>query len=152
MRNRNTRAYLKLREQIQEAFDFVYVVSQSVPCLKLQMSLVNKGTIDDLPVPDYFTKPNPLDQISAQVKGYKNELSKYILLSSFSYFESFVVDAIEEVMQINGGSEAFAEKTKSIAEKAINKQAKNCSKEKATLSKQDPKHFDRRMIATKKII
>ena len=151
MGNRNTKAYLKLREQIQEAFDFVYVVSQAVPCMKLQISLIDKGEINDLPAPDYFTKPNPLDQISAQVKGYKSELSKYILLSSFSYFESFIVDVIEEVMAINGGPDEFAKKTKEIATKTIQSQGNSYSKQKVTLSKQEAHERDRRLLATSKL-
>lgn len=152
MSYRNTQSYLKLREQIQEAFDFVYVVSQSVPCMKLQASLVRKGEIDSLPKPDYFTTPNPLNQISSQVKGYKGELARYILLSSFSYFESFVVDVIKEFIQLNGGIVSYENRVRRVAESAIKRQENNHKKEKAILSKKDPKHAERRRVTTRKLV
>jgi len=151
MAKRNTKSYLKLREQIQESFNFVYIVSQAVPCLKLQSSLVKKGVIQELPSPDYFTKPNPIEQIDIQVKGYKNELSKYILLSSFSYFESFVVDVVKEVIDFHGGETAFEFNAKKYVTKTMHNQSNNYTKEKTILSKTDPRQINRRQFATQKL-
>lgn len=67
----NSKAYINLKEQIQEAFDFVYIVCQSVPCMKLQCNLVQRGQITGLPNPDYFGKANPVEQIREQALNYK---------------------------------------------------------------------------------
>ncbi len=150
MKNRNTKSYLKLREQIQESFDFVYVVSQAVPCLKLQSSLIKKGVVKELPNPDYFTQPNPLIQINKQVKGYKVELSKYTLISSFSYFEAFVIDIIEELIKFNGGVDEFKHRAKTATIKAIHRQENKYTREKITLFKNKSNEDSKIHIATQK--
>lgn len=98
-----TDPYLRLREQIQQTFDFAYVVCQAVPCLKQQIGLIGKGVVSALPAPDYFTKPNDLTLIGRQIKEYKTELCRHAILSSFSYFEAYVVDVTKEFIKFHGG-------------------------------------------------
>jgi len=148
---RTSKSYLKLREQIQESFNFVYIVCQSVPCLKLQSSLVKKGQLQKLPNPDYYQNPNPLDQISNQVKDYKGELSKFVLLSSFSYFESYFVDILKELIEFLGGPEKMEKRAEISARTTIKKQSENFTKQKRHLSKNDDKHHDRKRKATREL-
>jgi hypothetical protein len=104
-----TSAFINLKQQTQDAFNFAYVVSQAVPCLKLQMSLIEKGVISKLGNPDYFKNPNDIDIIRQQVKNYKEELCKHVLLSSFSYFESYIIDVCNEFMNFHKGQQSFLE-------------------------------------------
>lgn len=71
------------------------------------MSLVKKGVVASLPVPDYFGKANDLNLISHQVKDYKVELCRHAILSSFSYFEAYVVDVVKEFIEFHDGAEEF---------------------------------------------
>lgn len=148
---KTTRSYLKLRSQIEESFNFAYIVCQAIPCLKLQSSLVKKGHIQSLPSPDYFKNPNPSDQIDKQVKPYKNELSKFILLSSFSYFESYVIDALKELLEFHGGGKEMTARAERSARSIMAFQKGNFKSQKAILSKQDPAHRERRRNACNKL-
>jgi len=149
---RNSQAYLILRSQIQESCDFAYIVSQSIPCLKLQMSLVKKGQIAKLPNPDYFNNPNPVDMISKQIVNYKLELSKYILLSSFSYFESYFISAINELIEFHKGSENLKNYAKKKTLKRIQKQKGIYTNDITILSKVNSKHVDRKRKSTNNLV
>ena len=141
-------AYLRLREQIQKTFDFAYIVCQAVPCLKQQMSLVKKGAIKNLPNPDYFTKPNDLVLISEQVKEYKAELSRHAILSSFSYFEAYVVDAIKKFIEFHGGENKLHKTAISRVQNAIKDQKKIPLIQKRVLQKNLPKDASKAVNAT----
>lgn len=130
-----TQPYLRLRESIQQTFDFAYIVCQAVPCLKLQISLIKKETIQKLPPPDYFTKPNDLSLISAQVKDYKAELCRHAILSSFSYFEAYVVDVVKEFIKFHGGDHQLHTQSVSRVQKIIEHQAKGHTAAKRVLQK-----------------
>ncbi|MGM0479383.1 MAG: hypothetical protein ACQERC_09180 [Bacteroidota bacterium] len=71
---KRTKSYNTLRDQMQEVFDFAVVICHSVPALKLQIKLLEKGKIEKLPEPDYFT-PNSAEQLKKQSKGYKSKLA-----------------------------------------------------------------------------
>lgn len=146
-----TQPYLRLREQIQQTFDFAYVVCQSVPCLKLQMSLVKKGVIADLPAPDYFSKANHLTLISDQVKNYKVELSRHAILSSFSYFEAYVVDVVKELIDFHDGSEKFHARAIDRVHRALTAQSHKHVGLKRPLQKNEAKNAGRIRIATKSL-
>jgi hypothetical protein len=118
-----TQQYVRLRKQIQKTFDFAYVVCQSVPCLKLQMSLIKKDVIKSLPAPDYFGKSNALDAISQQVKEYKSELCRHTILSSFSYFEAYVTDVVRALIDFHGGAEEFHARSVRNVRRIINNQS-----------------------------
>lgn len=149
MKIRNSDAYLRLRRQIQESFNFAYIVCQAVPCLKLQKSLVEKGTLNSLPPPDYFKNPNEPTQISEQVKTYKSELAKSILLSSFSYFEAFVSDILEELVEFHGGIDSFLSGASKRTAKHLDAQNQNYGRQKASLAKRNNPHNERKREATR---
>ncbi|MHA7966706.1 HEPN domain-containing protein [Paenibacillus sp. CAU 1782] len=148
----NSASYMKLKEQIQSSFDFVYVVCQAVPCMKLQASLVQKKQIPSLPSPDYFKVSNSIEQIRGQAQNYKPELCKYILLSSFSYFEAFVIDIVRELIDFHGGSDAFEGRAEQQNKLAINNQYEKYLKEKVALYKRVPNHRDRQRSSSRTLI
>ena len=50
----STNAYNVWKVESQAIFDFSVLVSYSVPSLKMQISLLEKGKIQSLPRPDYY--------------------------------------------------------------------------------------------------
>lgn len=116
----NTRAYLRLKEQVQASFDFAVVVCHGIPALKRQISFLEKGVVSSLPNSDYFP-PNQTSpqQLKAQASDYKRQLASFLLLSSFSFFEAFVIDAIEEMIDFHGGVDSFINRAESREKKLI---------------------------------
>ncbi|MEQ1087729.1 HEPN domain-containing protein [Acinetobacter seifertii] len=110
-----TNAFLKWQRNTQEIFDFSVLVHYAVPALKQQISLVEKGVVQQLCRPDYYksnrenyySSPNLLNSIKSRTAGYKSHVSDYLLLSLFSYFEAFVIDVIQEFLNFHGGISEF---------------------------------------------
>ena len=103
----HTNAYLRLRKQIEEMFDFTVTVCFAVPSLKEQIRVVKKGIAENLPEPDYFENNVPLEAVQKRAANYKLKLARYLLLSSFSFFEAYVKDGILEMVEFHGGSDQF---------------------------------------------
>jgi hypothetical protein len=95
----NTVSFEKLKNQIQEVFNFAISVDYGIAALKIQLKLYDKGKVD-LPRPDYYTSKTTAKQLKNQTHGYKNQLSKYLYLSSFSFFESYLGNVIKEVAEL----------------------------------------------------
>ena len=105
---KNTEAYLRLREQIDDMFDFTATVCFAVPSLKEQIRVIKKGIATSLPTPDYFYGSNiQLENVQKRAVNYKLKLARYLLLSSFSFFEAYVKDGILEMVEFHGGSDQF---------------------------------------------
>ena len=102
----NTDAFTRLKKQTQTVLDFTVLISNSVPLLKMTIKNIEKG-IDgaQLAKPDYFKGGQNQEQLKSYAAEYKSNLSKYLLISNFSYFEAYVLDAIEEMLNFHGGSE-----------------------------------------------
>ncbi|RYY76244.1 MAG: hypothetical protein EOO52_01625 [Gammaproteobacteria bacterium] len=117
----NTEAFLRLREQTQAVLDFTVLISNSVPLLKMTMKNIDKSVVGaKLANPDYFKGDQNLDQLKSFAVKYKENLSKYILLSNFSYFEVYVVDAIEEMFNFHGGTDQLIEDARKRCQKHVN--------------------------------
>lgn len=110
-----TESFLKWQKNTQEIFDFSVLVHYAVPALKQQISLVEKGIVNQLCRPDYYrshkknyyASPNLLNSLKIRSSGYKSHVSDYLLLSLFSYFEAFVIDVIIEFLDFHGGIAEF---------------------------------------------
>lgn len=113
----HTNSYLRFRRQAEEMWDFVVTVCFAVPSLKEQIRLVRTGVVGiSLPPPDYF-KGQSIQQI--RVADYKSKLSRYIVLSSFSFFEAYIIDAIREMIEFHGGTEEFINRAQQKIEESI---------------------------------
>ncbi|MBK6994358.1 MAG: hypothetical protein IPH31_05330 [Lewinellaceae bacterium] len=95
----NTASFEKLKTQIQDVFNFAISVDYGVAALKLQLGLLDKGAISNLPRPEFYKGDTTPDKLRSQTHGYKNQLSKYLYLSSFSFFESYIGNVIRELVE-----------------------------------------------------
>lgn len=101
----HTESFKRLKEQTQEILDFAILIMNAVPLLKMTIKKIEKG-VDGIALakPDFPNQVGPdKEQLKSYAQKYKGDLSKYILLSNFSYFEAYVIDAIEEIFKFHGG-------------------------------------------------
>jgi hypothetical protein len=125
----NTKAYMRLKVQAQDTFDLAVVTCHAIPALKLQISLVEKGTLASLPRPDYYPQGNTsIVQLKKQMIDYKSKIARFTFLSSFSFFEAFVSDAIKEMIDYHGGLMHFQSQNSSTI--AMNSEEINKAKQK----------------------
>ena len=101
-------AYKKLKKQIQEAVELIVLTAHAVPALKGYIKAVEKGGAEKIPDPDYFIKPDAHDRLLSLIPNYRKLLGKFILLSSFSFFEAYVIDVIIELLGFNNETKFLA--------------------------------------------
>lgn len=130
----NTKAFLKLREQTQAVLDFTVLISNSVPLLKMTMKNIDKGVEGaQLAKPDHFKGDQNPEQLKSYAAEYKKNLSKYVLLSNFSYFEVYAMDAVEEMLEFHGGAEKLIEDARNRCQKHVNPTDQNIVKNRSKL-------------------
>jgi hypothetical protein len=123
-----------LKGQAEELFDFVTVVCYAVPALKDDIALVSKDSTQTLSRPDYFQYDrSSVEQVSNRIAGYQDNLGKLIVLSSFSYFESYVADAMTEILDFHGGAETFIQRTEAEATRFLKSTPADVKKHKRKL-------------------
>lgn len=98
----HTRAFKRLKDEAGRVFDFALVVCYAVPSLKQTLGHLAAG--ESIPFkPDYFdARPIATEKVRERSKEYKEMLSRYIFLSSFSFFEAYFLDVIAEVIDFHG--------------------------------------------------
>jgi hypothetical protein len=98
----HTKAFAVLKREAQQVFDFAIVVTYAVPALKYAL----KGLAPDHSTPfkpDHFdSRPIAIDKVKENAKEYKALLSRYIFLSSFSFFEAYFRDVLTEIIDFHG--------------------------------------------------
>lgn len=103
---KQSNSYKEFKERIQEIFNFAVLITLSVPVLKQNLKLFDKGTIERLPDPDYF-EPSVVYEIkqktieSLYTKGVESEkIEKLKLLQGIpinnAEFKLKVIEAIGE--------------------------------------------------------
>jgi hypothetical protein len=99
----HTKAFEVLKGEAQKVFDFAIVVTYAVPALKY--ALKNLGPANPIPYrPDHFnSRPVATEKVKEDAKRYKPLLSRYIFLSSFSFFEAYFRDVLKEIIDFHGG-------------------------------------------------
>ena len=126
--NYYTLSLRKWKIQTQDTFEFSVLVCSSVPTLKRNSRLYEKGVISELVKPDYYgslrnltddEKNRKKEQLKNISVGYRSKLSKYLLISNFSFFESYITDVMKEMIEFHGGREKFIEKSRKRGEKQI---------------------------------
>ena len=105
----HTNAFANYRALSQGHLDFVVVVCHAVPAL--QADLTSTGHALSSP-PDYF-KPDTKVRLSQFAPRYQDELARAVLISVFSYFESYVKNALREIADFQGGAQTFLSLAKS---------------------------------------
>lgn len=105
----HTEAFKRLKDEQQKILDFSIMVCYAVPNLKKSIKgykdkVVNYETFVK---PEYFVETVDIDRLESLSKNYKDNLSKYTLLSAFSFFESYFRDVVEELVTFHGGKDSF---------------------------------------------
>jgi hypothetical protein len=118
---RPTGSYTKFKGQSVALFDFAVLVSYAVPALRVELAVVKSGASSSLGKPDFFYKSSrtTVDDLLTTEATYEKRLAAYLLLTHFSFFESFVFDIINEMMDFQGGAEAFASRNERRAKQFI---------------------------------
>lgn len=102
------KAYLRFKEQSERLVSFAVLVSYAVPGLVNELSAPapRPGAVRRS---DFYHKSNTCNpaELLKTASGYEQELASYVLLSSFSFFEAFVIGAVEELVDFHGGDVAF---------------------------------------------
>ncbi len=82
-------------------FDFAIVVTYAVPALKYALKGLNPE--DEIPYkPDYFdSRPVATEKVKHNARNYKSLLSRYIFLSTFSFFEAYFQDVLKEIVSFH---------------------------------------------------
>jgi hypothetical protein len=105
-------SYESLKEQIQHSLDFTYLCSHAVPALNAYMKAVENGKAPKIPNPAYFSGESDHSRLKGIMPAYKKSLGKFLVLSCFSYFESYIFDLFEEIIEFHGGENGFVKRRK----------------------------------------
>jgi len=102
-----TNSYKKLKVEQQRIIDFAILVCYSVPNMKKTFVGIKKGVDNfELVVPDFFPL-NTKEKYLEKSENYKSNLSKYLIVSSFSFFEAYIEDVCLELLSFHGGRDEF---------------------------------------------
>lgn len=101
----HTKAFATYRSLSQQHLDFAALVCTAVPALKPELIDLATPLIN---APDHFkVKPDTKAQLVKHAAGYQSELARTSLITIFSYFESYVRGAVQEIISFHGGDETF---------------------------------------------
>jgi len=95
------------KRQVQEAYNFAVFACHAAPHFEQLISAVEAGT-NRFPKPFYFTQnQNSPAFFRTELANFEKRLSSYAFFSVFSYFEAFVHDVVQEMIDYHGGQEAM---------------------------------------------
>lgn len=117
----HTKAFATYRELSQAHLDFVVLVCYAVPALRPELTDLKTPILNKA---DHFKakNSNPSTQPAASQPGnddgiklrltrlaasYQEELSRTVLITIFSYFESYIRTSLNEIAEFHGGNDAF---------------------------------------------
>lgn len=105
---RNTEAYVVLRKHSQQMLDFAVLVCTAAPQLK---HAINANSVDSTAFiatnSNFPPSKIPYSTEKRSLNGYTAVLGANLLLSVFSYFETFFFSTFDEVIEFHGGSKAI---------------------------------------------
>lgn len=102
-----TESFKRLKLEQQKIINFSLLICHAIPNLKKTI----KGEIEkipffSIPTPEYFNHESN-ERLLRLSTDYKKDLSKYILISAFSFFESYFKSAVKELMDFHGGKDQY---------------------------------------------
>jgi len=100
----HTHAFDRYRKLSQAHLDFVVLVCYAVPALRADLSTSAVGVSHR---PDHFRSANSKEALKRCAAIYQGELGRSTLIAIFSYFESYVGEAMRELSDFHGGDETF---------------------------------------------
>jgi hypothetical protein len=104
MKYRKSKAHERHKRAVQQAYDFAVTMCYAVPHLATHLTAVEAGR-ELLQAPQYFAPNNTTQYLRTNIATFEQRLSSYMLLSLFSFFESFVHDIVQEMFDFHGGPE-----------------------------------------------
>jgi len=104
---RNTNAFVRLKIEQQRVLDFVLLTCHAMPNLsKTIKGIEEKVPKYSLAKPMHF-KEESKERLKSLLNHYDDNLGKYILFSSWSYFEFYFNTCMKELLEFYGGKEVF---------------------------------------------
>jgi hypothetical protein len=102
-------SYTRFKDQSEALLDFAVLVAYAVPALRTELGVVKSGTGTFTQRPDFFYKSSrsTADDLLRTETTYEHRLAAYLLLTHFSFFEAFIFDLIQEMIDFHGGGDAF---------------------------------------------
>ncbi len=117
----STDAFARLKIEQQRILDFALLTCHAMPNLSKTIKGVEHKVKDyGLAKPTYFEEIEDLDRLKSLLKHSDDNLAKYILFSSWSFFEFYFKDAMSELLNFYGGKENFIDGIKTLHDKKIN--------------------------------
>jgi hypothetical protein len=113
----HTKAFATYRLLSQAHLNFVVLVCYAVPALRTDLALSTASLSNP---PDHFkAATNSKADIATYLGAYQEELARSTLITVFSYFESYIKDALVEIVEFHGGKDKFAKLSARRASKFI---------------------------------
>jgi hypothetical protein len=110
----HTKAYERFRQVGIVQYDFCVLVSFAIPCLDKQIKPLSGPVAGKIPKSKYIKNDNiTAEELQRRIGLAGDSIGKELLLSTFSYFEAYVADALKEILAFHGGAERIAEMAKS---------------------------------------
>lgn len=101
----HTQAFATYRSLSQAHIDFAVLVCTAVPALRPELANVSTPLMN---IPDHFkAKPDSKAQLIKYASAYQSELGRTNLITVFSYFESYVKGALQEIVEFHGKEATF---------------------------------------------
>jgi hypothetical protein len=103
-----SKAFLILKEHSQATLDFSILVCTAVPQLTyaFQQQTIDPST-HIVPNDEFGTSATPYSTEKKTIADYKTVLGANILLTNFSFFESYFFSLVDEIMEFHGGAEQY---------------------------------------------
>ena len=112
MTTNRLKSYVTFRSQSQALIRFAVLVSYAVPALRDEIAAAAAGSQHWSRRVDFFHKSdrsNPATLLQTE-KTYERLLSAYLLIAQYSFFEAYVSDSIQELIDFQGGEKVFVER------------------------------------------
>jgi hypothetical protein len=131
-----TDSYRILKKQNEDLFNFVVTICYAVPFLKKGMNTMKQDDpLSSLIKADHFRhdvrKISEIKKVGTS--KYKTNLAAYIILSSFSFFEAYFIDVLQEIVDFHGGKDSFINLAKSRSRNFMLKSTSDIVEHKAKL-------------------
>lgn len=130
-----TDAFKILKTEQQRILDFSKLVCYAVPSLKKAIKGYNEKipNYESFVKPEYFVEPLVVDHLRELSKHYKDNLSKYVLISAFSFFESYFRDVVKEMHDFHGGIDRLIQNVQGRQKLLLASQTADMQKKKTAL-------------------
>ena len=121
----STDAFTRLKIEQQRILDFALLVCHAMPNLSKTIKGIECKIPDyGLANPFYFVEIEDIERLKSLLKHSENNLAKYILFSSWSFFEFYFKDAMNELLIFYGGKENFLNGIKALNSRKMLKNKK----------------------------